>query len=347
VIRAIAVAILLPTLALADSLPSQTTTTTVGTHRALDVNVVAAPSTAVTGAVTANQGTPAAAASAWMFRLTDTSLNLSLLNSAPGSDTGQVAVPVRIISSLSVPVTVSGTVPVSGPLTDTQLRASAVPVTANQGGTWVVQPGNTANTTAWKVDGSSVTQPVSGSVSVSNFPATQPVSGTVAVSGTIPVSGPLTDTQLRASAVPVSGTFFQSTQPVSATQLPSALGAKTTANSMAVNIASDQTVPVSGTFFQVTQPVSAAALPLPSNAAQETGGNLATIATNTTGEAKDATLTGGSAKFQMLGQDYSGTQRVPQVDPNGVVYVYIARPAPPLNPLLPRCNAVRRTNCQP
>ena len=31
----------------------------------------------------------------------------------------------------------------------------------------------------------------------------------------------------------------------------------------------------------VTQPVSAASLPLPSNAAQETGGNLATIATNT------------------------------------------------------------------
>lgn len=67
----------------------------------------------------------------------------------------------------------------SGPLTDTQLRASAVPVsgtfwqatqpvsgtvTANQGGTWTVQPGNTANTTAWKVDGSAVTQPVSGTV---------------------------------------------------------------------------------------------------------------------------------------------------------------------------------------
>lgn len=34
-------------------------------------------------------------------------------------------------------------------------------VTANQGGTWTVQPGNTANTTAWKVDGSAVTQPVS------------------------------------------------------------------------------------------------------------------------------------------------------------------------------------------
>lgn len=32
---------------------------------------------------------------------------------------------------------------------------------ASQAGTWTVQPGNTANTTAWKVDGSAVTQPVS------------------------------------------------------------------------------------------------------------------------------------------------------------------------------------------
>lgn len=41
-----------------------------------------------------------------------------------------------------------------------------------QSGTWTVQPGNTANTTAWKVDGSAVTQPVSGTF----WQATQPVS---------------------------------------------------------------------------------------------------------------------------------------------------------------------------
>lgn len=46
---------------------------------------------------------------------------------------------------------------------------------ATQSGTWTVQPGNTANTTAWKVDGSAVTQPVSGTF----WQATQPVSGTV------------------------------------------------------------------------------------------------------------------------------------------------------------------------
>ena len=37
-------------------------------------------------------------------------------------------------------------------------------VPTSQSGTWTVQPGNTPNTTAWKVDGSAVTQPVSGTV---------------------------------------------------------------------------------------------------------------------------------------------------------------------------------------
>ena len=40
----------------------------------------------------------------------------------------------------------------------------AVSTSSAQSGTWTVQPGNTANTTAWKVDGSAVTQPVSGTV---------------------------------------------------------------------------------------------------------------------------------------------------------------------------------------
>jgi hypothetical protein len=65
---------------------------------------------------------------------------------------------------------------------------------------------------------------VGGSVSVSNLPGTQPVSGTVAVSNMVALG--LTDAQLRASALPVSlaaapttpvtGTFWQATQPVSA-----------------------------------------------------------------------------------------------------------------------------------
>lgn len=56
----------------------------------------------------------------------------------------------------------SGT-PVRTDPTGTTTQPVSGTVTANQGGTWTVQPGNTANTTAWKVDGSAVTQPISAS----------------------------------------------------------------------------------------------------------------------------------------------------------------------------------------
>ena len=46
-------------------------------------------------------------------------------------------------------------------VTATLAAGSAVIGAVTQSGTWTVQPGNTANTTAWKVDGSAVTQPVS------------------------------------------------------------------------------------------------------------------------------------------------------------------------------------------
>ena len=96
---------------------------------------------------------------------------------------GAAAWPVAIADGTAISVNnFPVTQPVSGPLTDTQLRAEAVPVS----GTVVANVGS----------------------------GTQPVSGTF-WQNTQPVSGPLTDTQLRASAVPVSGTFWQVTQPVS------------------------------------------------------------------------------------------------------------------------------------
>lgn len=49
-------------------------------------------------------------------------------------------------------------------------------VPASQNGTWTVQPGNTANTTAWKVDGSAVTQPISGTVTANAGTGTLAVS---------------------------------------------------------------------------------------------------------------------------------------------------------------------------
>lgn len=52
---------------------------------------------------------------------------------------------------------------------------------------------------------------------------------------TITVTGPLTDAQLRAAALPVSGTFWQATQPVSAASLPLPTGAATSAAQTAGN----------------------------------------------------------------------------------------------------------------
>jgi len=66
------------------------------------------------------------------------------------------------------------------------------------------------NVNGLKVDGSSVTQPISGAISVSNFPASQPVTGTF-FQATQPVS------LASAPTTPVTGTFFQATQPISGT----------------------------------------------------------------------------------------------------------------------------------
>lgn len=141
--------------------------------------------------------------------------------------------------------------PVSGPLTDAQLRALAVSisgtVTANAG----------SGTQAVSI-ASMPTTPVTGTF----WQATQPISGNVGVTGSVAVTGPLTDTQLRATALPVSGTFWQATQPVS--------GTVTVGNA---------SIAVTGTFFQATQPISAASLPLPAGASTET--TLAAMNTKT------------------------------------------------------------------
>ena len=84
----------------------------------------------------------------------------------------------------AVDVSAASPLPVSGPVTDTQLRASPVPV--------------------------------SGPLTDTELRASA-----VPVSGTVTASGPLTDTQLRASAVPVSGTVTAS-GPVTNTELRAA-----------------------------------------------------------------------------------------------------------------------------
>ena len=167
------------------------------------------------------------------------------------------------------PVTVSGSAAVTGPLTDGQLRASAISVTFTNASLAVTGPLTDAQLRATPV-----------SVSGTFWQATQPVSGTItanAGTGTFAVSaaalplptGAATETTVAAlntktpglgqaamaasspvviasnqSAVPVSGTFWQATQPVS--------GTVTVGNA---------SLAVTGTFWQATQPVSLASLP--------------------------------------------------------------------------------------
>ena len=119
------------------------------------------------------------------------------------TDTQLRAAPVSVSGNVGIsgPVSVSGTVTATGPVTDAQLRASPVPVSIS-GGTGLTN---------------------------SELRATPvPVSGTLAVTGALTdaqlraaplqVTGPATDAQLRASPLPVSGTVA-ATGPLTDAQL--------------------------------------------------------------------------------------------------------------------------------
>ena len=146
--------------------------------------------------------------------------------------------------------------------------------------------------TALRVDGSAVTQPVSGTVAVSNLPATQPVSAvalplpTGASTSALQTTGNTSlgniDTKtpaLVSGRVPVDGSAV--TQPVS-----DGGGSLTVDGSVAVsNFPGTQAVSgsVSVSNFPATQPVSAASLPLPTGAATETTANTILKETTFTG----------------------------------------------------------------
>jgi hypothetical protein len=104
--------------------------------------------------------------------------------------------PVVIASDQSaLPVSQSGTWNI-GSVTTLPAITFASPQAVTQSGTWTVQPGNTANTTAWKVDGSAMTQPVSftqqalpanQSVNVNQYGGTNTTLGQKAAASSMPV----------------------------------------------------------------------------------------------------------------------------------------------------------------
>jgi len=150
---------------------------------------------------------------------------------ALGQALAAASVPVVLTAAQLSTLTPLSTVAVTGPVTDTELRATPVPV--------------------------------SGTVSTGGLTDAELRATPVPVSGTISTDG-LTDADLRASPVEVDGSGV--TQPISAASLPLPTGAATSANQSTANaslssIDSKLTSPlaVTGTFFQATQPVSIAA----------------------------------------------------------------------------------------
>ena len=131
------------------------------------------------------------AASGSPINITAGDLNVQLNDGGPNPDRVRIwdgsGNSLKVNANGSADVNILGTVPVSGPLTDAELRATPVPisgtVTANTG---LSQPLTDAQLRAAAV-------PVSGPLTDAELRATA-----------ITVTGPLTDAQLRASAVPVS-----------------------------------------------------------------------------------------------------------------------------------------------
>jgi hypothetical protein len=122
-----------------------------------------------------------------------------------------------------------------------------------------------------------------GTISVNNFPASQPVTGPltdaqlratpVPVSGSVTATGPLTDTQLRATPVPVSG-------PLTDTQLratPVPVSGTVTTGGLTDTQLRATPVPVSGTVTAANASVGATGAAPPSSATLS-GGSVTTAA---------------------------------------------------------------------
>ena len=269
--------------------------TVVGTGTFAVQNTAAIPTgTNSIGQVTANAGTNLNTSALAL----ETGGNLAAINTkipALGQALAAASVPVVLTAaqlttltplstvSLSAGAAVIGAVTQSGSWTTTVTQATPGNLqTLSSGSATTAAPTYTTGTNnplsltlagALRVDASATTQPVSGSVSITTVP------GTSATGAAIPTSadyigwnsgGNLVGASLASAlpiqpgtgaSFPVTGTFWQATQPVS--------------------IASS--VPVTGTFWQATQPVSsasAAAMPTLSSGTATTAAPAYTNATN-------------------------------------------------------------------
>lgn len=187
------------------------------------------------------------------------------------------ATTIALLKALNNGVTISN-FPATQPISGT--------VTANQGGTWTVQPGNTPNTVPWLVTSSSAIAPISTMNS-----ATSNSGMTSAMAGVFDDVTPTSIAENNFGYVRMSANRNQYTT------LRDAAGNERGVNVTAANAL---TVDASAT----TQPVSAASLPLPTGAA--TSAAQTTMATNQTAvQTPVAPATATATKGELLGCQYN------------------------------------------
>ena len=197
----------------------------------------------------------------------------AVTTAAPTYTTAQTS-PLSLTTAGALRVDASGTTqPVSGT------------VTANQGGTWTVQPGNTANTTAWLVAGGKTnnaaapgannfgTLPAVATAAVPTYTTGNQVALSTDLSGQLRVVGSFNNASVSTtgSAPPASATFMGAS-------VTTAAPAYTTGQMSALSLNTAGGLRVDGSG--VTQPVSAASLPLPTGAS--TAANQTTLGSQTT-----------------------------------------------------------------
>jgi len=156
--------------------------------------------------------------------LTDTQLRATAV---PVSGNVGVLGAVEVVNDVGNPLPVSGTVTISNPTTNPE---TGLAKDGTDGTTPPAVLGAGTGVRGWL---RSIYEKLTGTIAVSGvfWQETQPVSGTVTA------SGPLTDAELRATAVPISGNV-------------GVIGAVEVVNDVG------NPLPVSGSFWQATQPVS-------------------------------------------------------------------------------------------
>jgi hypothetical protein len=202
----------------------------------------------------------------------DSKLSTPMPVSGPLTDAQLRAIAVPVSGSFypaTQPVSIASSVAVTGPLTDIELRATAVPVSLASNplptGASTSALQTAGNASLASID-TKLTSPLAVTGPLTNTElrlSAVPVSlASTTVTGSVAVTGPLTDTQLRAAAVPVSMASTAITGSVAvtgpltntelrATAVPVSLASTTVTGSVAVT----------GTFWQTTQPVSLATTP--------------------------------------------------------------------------------------